>query len=220
MKALLYKEYLLAVRNLHDLMQPLFFILILVVLFPMAIGIDENLLQKVSSGIIWIAILLSVLLASEKFFKADFEDGSLEQLYLSGESLLAFVFVKALVTWLVQILPILLALPLFGLFYNMSLPLEIQLALTIIVGSPSLLLFAMLGSAVTLLVARSGMLLMLLILPFYIPTLVFALSAISAFNEGFTNFGQFAILGAIFISALIVVPFAIVATIKVSLSNC
>ncbi len=79
MKALLYKEYLLAVRNLHDLMQPLFFILILVVLFPMAIGIDENLLQKVSSGIIWIAILLSVLLASEKFFKADFEDGSLEQ---------------------------------------------------------------------------------------------------------------------------------------------
>ncbi len=219
MYVFLKKEWLLAIRQLHTVLQPLFFVLMLVVVFPLAIGVDEKLLRQVAPGIIWVAVLLSVLLASEKYYKSDFEDGSLEQLILSGRSVWECVLAKAVVQWIIQIVPIILALPLFALFYNMPFGVEIQLAITLIIGSPTLLLLAMLGSVVTLSVARGGMLLILLILPLYIPTLVFALSAISSYSDGFSNTGQLAILGALCMITLIVVPFAIVATIKVSLSD-
>lgn len=213
------KEWLLSIRQLQDLLQPLFFVLILVVLFPLAIGIDETLLQKIAPGVIWIATLLSILLASEKCYKDDFEDGSLEQLFLSGHNVLLLIVVKAIVQWIVYIVPLIFALPLLGAFYGLSWAIEWQLILTLIIGSPSLLLLGMLGSAVTLSVARGGMLLILVILPLYIPTLVFALSAVSSYAEGFSNVGQLAILGAIFMLLLVVVPFAISGAIRASLAE-
>ncbi len=216
---LLKKEWLLAIRQLHNLLQPLFFVLILVTLFPLAIGVDEALLKRIAAGIIWIAVLLSILLTSEKCYKSDFEDGSLTQWFLSGHSPLMLVGAKAITQWAVQILPLLLALPLFGAFYGLSWQMVLQLALTLIIGSPSLLLLGMLGSALTLSVARGGMLLIVIILPLYIPTLIFALSAVSSYADGFSNVGQLSILGAIFLLTVAVVPLAIGAAIRVSLAE-
>lgn len=219
MKALIHKEWLLAIRQLHEVLQPIFFLLILVTLFPIAVGTDKALLQKIAPGIIWVAVLLSVLLSSEKLYKNDYEDGSLEQLYLSGHSLLLAVGAKVAVQWVVQILPIFMMLPLLAVLYDLSLALTGQIALTLLIGSPSLLLLAMLGSAITLSIARGGMLLILIILPFYIPTLIFALSAVLAFTEGFNHSGQLLILGAILMVMLTVVPFAIIFSIKISLAE-
>lgn len=219
MNALIRKEWLLAVRRLHEVLQPIFFLAILITLFPIAVGTDKALLQKIAPGVMWVAVLLSVLLSGEKLYKNDYEDGSLEQLYLSGHSPILSVAAKFVVQWTVQILPILLALPLLGLLYELSMNITAQIALTLFIGSPSLLLLAMLGSAITLSVARGGLLLILIILPFYIPTLIFALSAVSAYADGFSNVGQLSILGAILMVMITVVPFAIVASIKVSLAE-
>lgn len=219
MKALIRKEWLLAVRRLHEVLQPIFFLLILIALFPIAVGTDKILLNKIAPGVIWVAVLLSVLLSAEKSYKNDYEDGSLEQLYLSGRHPLLAVAAKFTVQWLVQILPILMALPLLGLLYELPLDIIGQIAVTLLIGSPSLLLLAMLGSAITLSVARGGLLLIVIILPFYIPTLIFALSAVVAYADGFSNSGQLAILGAILMVMISVVPFAIAAAVKVSLSE-
>lgn len=219
MKALIYKEWLLSIRRLHEVLQPVFFLLILITLFPIAVGTDKALLQKIAPGIIWVAVLLSVLLSAEKLYKGDYEDGSLEQLYLSGHNHLLAVAAKFIVQWSVQILPIFFALPLLGLLYELSFAVILQLALTLLIGSPSLLLLAMLGSAMTLSVTRGGLLLILIILPFYIPTLIFALSAVSAYVEGFNNSGQLLILGAILMVMVTIVPLAIIAGIKVLLAE-
>lgn len=219
MNTLIRREWLLAIRRLYELVQPIFFLVILITLFPIAVGTDKVLLQKIAPGIIWVAVLLSVLLSAEKLYKNDYEDGSLEQLYLSGHSLLATVFVKFVVQWAVQILPILMALPLLGELYGLPLLINAQIALTLLIGSPSLLLLAMLGSAMTLSIARGGLLLILVILPFYIPTLVFSLAAVSAYADGFSNRGQLLTLGAILMIMLVVVPFAIATTIKAALAE-
>ncbi len=219
MKALIKKEWLLAIRRLNEILQPIFFLAILITLFPIAVGTDKQLLQKIAAGIIWVAVLLSVLLSSEKLYKNDYEDGSLEQLYLSGHSPMLSVVAKFIVRWIVQILPILVALPFFALLYELPMTITGQIALTLLIGSPSLLLLAMLGSAITLSVTRGGLLLILIILPFYIPTLIFALSAVTAYADGFSNIGQLSILGAILMVMVTVVPFGIVAAIKVSLSE-
>lgn len=219
MKALISKEWLLAVRRLHEVLQPIFFLLILIALFPIAVGTDKALLNKIAPGVIWVAVLLSVLLSAEKSYKNDYEDGSLEQLYLSGYSPLSAVAAKFIVLWVVQILPMLVALPLLGLLYELPLGIIGQIAVTLLIGSPSLLLLAMLGSAITLSVTRGGLLLMVIILPFYIPTLIFALSAVVAYADGFANSGQLAILGAILMVMVSIIPFAIVAAINVSLSE-
>ncbi len=219
MNALIKKEWLLAIRRPNEILQPIFFLAILITLFPIAVGTDKQLLQKIAPGIIWVAVLLSVLLSSEKLYKNDYEDGSLEQLYLSGHSPLLSVAAKFIVQWIVQILPILLALPLFALLYELPIAITAQIAVTLLIGSPSLLLLAMLGSAITLSVTRGGLLLILIILPFYIPTLIFALSAVAAYADGFSNVGQLSILGAILMVMVTVVPFGIIAAVKVSLAE-
>ncbi len=219
MKSLIKKEWLLAIRRLNEILQPIFFLVILITLFPIAVGTDKQLLQKIAAGIIWVAVLLSVLLSSEKLYKNDYEDGSLEQLYLSGHNPMLSVLAKFIVQWIVQILPILVALPFFALLYELPMAITGQIALILLIGSPSLLLLAMLGSAITLSVTRGGLLLILIILPFYIPTLIFALSAVTAYADGFSNIGQLSILGAILMVMVTVVPFGIVAAIKVSLAE-
>lgn len=219
MKALLYREWLMTVRRLHEVLQPIVFLLILVTLLPIAVGTDTVLLQRIAPGIIWVAVLLSVLLSAEKWYKNDVEDGSLEQLFLSGHGLLLTVAAKFLVQWCVQIVPMFMALPLLGLLYELPFAITAQMALTLLIGSPSLLLLAMLGSAMTLSVSRGGLLLIVLILPLYIPILIFAVAAVSAAANGFSNVGQFAILGAILMLMITLVPFAIVAAIRVALSE-
>ncbi len=219
MHALIKKEWLLAVRRLNEILQPIFFLLMLIVLFPVAVGTDKALLQSIAPGIMWVAVLLSVLLSGEKLYKNDYEDGSLEQLYLSGYSLLLSVLAKFIVQWLVQILPILLTLPLLALLYELSMQITAQIALTLLIGSPSLLLLALFGSAITLSLVRGGLLLILLILPFYIPTLIFALSAVSAYADGFSNIGQLLVLAAILTLMVSTLPFAIVASLRVSLTE-
>lgn len=217
--AMLRKEWLLAMRCLHEMLQPCIFLLILVTLFPIAVSTDKAFLQKIAPGVIWIAVMLSILMASERLYKSDYEDGSLEQCYLSGHSLLLMVFGKWLVQWVIMVVPVCLVLPLLGLLYGLSLKVAGCIALTILIGSPSLLLLAMLGSAVTLSIARGGLLLILVIVPFYLPVLIFSLSVIDAYTLGNGFIGQLLILTALLVLTLTIIPFTIIAAIKVSLSE-
>ncbi len=219
MTSLIYREWLLSVRRLTEIFQPIFFLLILVTIFPIAVGTDEKLLIQLAPAIIWVGILLSILLSSEKLYKNDFEDGSLEQLFLSGYGKLAGVYAKLLVQWFLHIIPIMMFTPLLLALYHIPLSTLFILNITILVGSPALVLLAMLGSSITLAISRGGLLLILIILPFYIPTLIFSVSCITNYTEGFDYIGQIAILGAIFILAITMLPFAIIAAIKVSLSE-
>lgn len=219
MLALMRKEWLLALRNLHEVLQPCVLLLILVALFPIAVSTDKYFLQKIAPGVIWIAVMLSILMASERYYKSDYEDGSLTQWYLSGHSLLLSILAKLAVQWLIQMLPIFLMLPLLSVLYDMSWDMLGCLALTVLIGSPSLLLLAMLGAVVTLAVTRGGVLLVVVILPFYMPVLIFALSAVHAYAEGSYYLGQLLVLAAILVLMLTVIPFAIIAAMKVSLSE-
>ncbi len=219
MKYLIYKEWILAIRKMFEVLLPIFFLLILITIFPIAVGPDAKLLAKLAPAIIWVGILLSILLSSEKLYKSDFEDGSLEQLYLSGHSKLGAIYIKLLVQWVLQILPIIAATPLLAVFYGISLDVFLILIFTLLITSPTLLLLAMLGSSITLAISRGSLILILIILPFYIPILIFAISAITDYVDGYKIIGQISILGLFLIGSLFIIPLAIQASIKVSLAE-
>lgn len=219
MKLLLQREWLLAVRALPELCQPLIFALMLLVIFPIAVGAHHELLPQIAAGVIWVAVLLAVLLAGDKSLKHDYYDGSLAQLALSKHSLLAVAASKIVVQWLVLIAPMIMALPLLALWYQLPMSQIGVLALTVLLGSPTVLLLAMLGAALTLSMARGGLLLVLVVLPFYFPVLIFAVAAVSAEAQGFSVWGQLALLAALALLAMTALPFAIAAALRVALAD-
>jgi len=191
MKALLYKEWLLTIRRWQQMWQPVVFLLLLMTVFSLALGEDQGLIQQVAPGMLWVGLMLSVLLSAEHFFRDDAADGSLEQLRLSGHSILTIVWVKFSVHWCVAIVPICLILPVMAVVFNLPSGLIAVIALTIIIGSPALIWLAMLGAAIVLSISRGGLLLLLLILPLQIPVLLFALSVVFSYTNGEGAIGAF-----------------------------
>ncbi|MPV86026.1 heme exporter protein CcmB [Ostreibacterium oceani] len=219
-KALLYREWLLAVRKLPVLLQPVSFLLILITIFPIAVGAETTLLQQIAPGVIWVGVLLSVLLSSEHFYQADYQDGTIAQWYLAGnDRLLLSVLAKLLVQSALQIIPVLLLLPILSLFYTLPVMTSVLIGLTILLGGPCLVLLAMLGAAITVAVPRAGLLLIVIILPLYFPVIIFAISAMRHYSDGFSPVSDFALLGALLLFKLTLMPFAIVAALKTALSE-
>lgn len=218
MFALIKKEWLINIRRLHEVLQPTFFLLILITLFSIAIGPEPTLLARLAPAIIWVGVLLSVLLVSEKTYKNDFEDGSLIQFYLSGQGLFQAIFIKLGVTWVVSILPLILMTPILAILYQMDWKSLWVLSLTMLIASPIVLLLGMLGAAITLSIKRGGLLLLVLIMPFYVPILVFAIAAVNNSQQQLPYSGQLAILIAGLFFALTILPFAIHFALKSSLS--
>jgi heme exporter protein B len=215
---LLKRDLMLAFRHRGELANPLLFFLMIVTLFPLGVSPEPALLGRIAPGVIWIAALLAALFSLESLFRSDFDDGALEQMLLSPHPLPVLVLAKVLAHWLVSGLPMLLLAPLLGIFLAMSSSGIAALELTLAVGTPLLSLIGAIGVALTVGLRRGGVLLTLLIMPLYIPVLIFATNAVTAAAAGMPIAGQLYFLASLLVLALSLAPLAIAAALRISVS--
>ena len=194
------------------------FFLAVVLLLPLGLGPDQALLARIAPGSLWVALLMSVLLAAEGIFQSDYEDGSLELLTMGETSFEIVALAKALVHWLTTGLPLAVLAPLLGFLLNLPPDQVLPLTASMIIGSLGISLLAVLGAAITVGLRRGGPMLSLIILPLYVPMLVFGVSASSpATAIGGETAASLAILGALSLAALVMVPIAASAALKAHL---
>ncbi|MFG0834901.1 heme exporter protein CcmB [Aeromonas bivalvium] len=215
---LIRRELLMAFRQRADILNPLWFFLIVITLFPLGIGPEPQLLARIAPGIIWVAALLAAMLSLERLFRDDFADGALEQMMLMPHPLGLLALAKVTAHWLLTGLPLLLISPLIAVLLSLDLNTWLAMAATLALGTPILSLLGSIGVALTVALRKGGVLLSLLILPLYIPVLIFATSAIEAASMGLPYSGQLAILGAMLAGALTMTPFAVSAALRVSVN--
>ncbi|MGI2068354.1 heme exporter protein CcmB [Shewanella sp. MF08487] len=213
---LLQRDLKIAIRHRGDIFNPLLFFIMVVTLFPLGIGPEPQMLARVAPGIIWVAALLASMLSLERLFKADFSDGSLEQMLLSPQPLAILVLAKVLAHWILTGVPLIIIAPLLAVLLNLDGNSYGALISTLALGTPVLSLLGAIGVALTVGLRKGGVLLSLLILPLYIPVLIFATSAIDAAGMNLPYDGQLAIIGAMLIGSLTLAPFAIGASLRVS----
>jgi heme exporter protein B len=214
--AILKRDLALAYRQRAELMQPMLFFVLVISLFPLGVGPEPKTLQLIGPGVIWVAAILSSLLGLERLFRDDFQDGSLEQLMLSSTSLPAAALVKVAAHWLTSILPLIILSPLLALFLHLSEPMYWALLKTLLLGTPLLSLIGAIAVGLTVGVNRGGVLLALLLLPVFIPLLIFATSAVESASMQLQYTAQLAIIGAMFLFSLALAPFAIAYALRVS----
>lgn len=213
------RDLVLAFRRKSELVNPLIFFLIVVTLFPIGVSPEPQFLAQLAPGLLWVAALLSTLLSMESLFKADFEDGSLEQLLLSPQPLFMVVLAKVFAHWLMSGLALTLVAPILAIM--LFLPFEGMpgLMLSLLLGTPTLSLIGAIGAALTVGLRRGGVLISLLVLPLYIPVLIFGSSAVQAAITGLPLGGYFALLGALLALALALAPLATGAALRISVSG-
>ncbi|SMY33120.1 Heme exporter protein B [Photobacterium malacitanum] len=212
------RELLIAYRRQADIFNPLWFFIIVITLFPLGIGPEPNLLARIAPGIIWVAALLAALLSMERLFRDDYLDGSLEQMLLMPVPLSVAAFAKMVAHWLLTGLPLILISPLLAILLSLNWHTWIAVLLTLLIGTPTLSFLGAIGMALTVGLRKGGVLLSLLILPLYIPVLIFATSAIEAASLGMAYDGQLAILGAMLVGSLTLAPFAVAASLRISVN--
>jgi heme exporter protein B len=196
----------LALRQGVDSLMVVMFFVIAVVLFPFGVGPEPNVLARIGPGVIWVAALLASMLSLERLFKADFEDGSLELLSLQPIALEAVVAAKVAAHWLTTGLPLIVAAPVLALLMNMPADGFLLLVMTLALGTPSLSLIGAIGAALVLGSRLGGVLLALLILPLYIPVLIFGVGAMEAALGGFSAKAPLLVLGGLFLGSLALAP--------------
>jgi heme exporter protein B len=217
--ALIRRDLTLARRQGGDIATALGFYLIIVATLPLGLGPDLNLLGRIAPGVLWVALLLSSLLSSGRMFHEDYEDGSLESIALGPLPLEAVAFAKALAHWLSVGLPLILLAPLLALMLNMDARAYGPLMLTLLAGTPAVSFLAGIGAALTLGMRQGGLLLPLLILPLYVPLLIFGVSAIDAVVTGPGSFSSpFLILSALTLATAVLSPLATAAALRMNLS--
>ncbi len=214
---LIFRDLKLAFRQLGDIFSVLFFFIIVVSLFPLGIGADLDLLKKIAAGIIWVAALLSTMLSLNKLFANDFSDGSLEQLMLLPTSLSVVAFAKIVSHWLISGLPLAIFSPILGIQFNLSGEELWVLVLSLLLGTPALSAIGAIGSALTIGLKSSSVLLSLLILPLYIPILIFGAGAIDSAISGMQYSAHLSLISAITLSSLFLSPFATAMAIRTSM---
>lgn len=217
--ALLKRDLTLAVREGAALGTALGFFLVVVAMLPLGLGPDLKLLSRIAPGILWIALLLAALLSLPRMLEADHEDGSLEVMATAPLPLELAVAAKALAHWISTGIPLALMAPVLGLMLNLDLALTPALIATTLAGTPAISFLGAIGAALTLRVRRGGLLLALLVLPLYIPTLIFGISAMGFSGLGQDGFGaSFLILSAISVASIALAPVAAAAALRLQLS--
>jgi heme exporter protein B len=212
--ALVRRDLLLALRQGTGAGTALGFFLTVMVLLPLGIGPDQALLQRIAPGALWIALLLSVLLSSDRIFQADYEDGSLELMTMGPAALEIVVTMKGLAHWLATGLPLAIAAPLLGFLLNLDPGQIVPLVVAMGLGSVALSLLASLGAAVTVGIRRGGLLVSLIILPLYVPVVIFGVAASAGAGAIDIATPSLLILAAIALVALVTVPFAAAAALR------
>jgi heme exporter protein B len=211
------RDLTLALRRRSDVLTTFFFFIIVVSLFPLGVGPEPNTLRIIAPGVVWVAALLASMLALARLFASDFSDGTLEQLALSPQPLVLLVAAKVLAHWLVTGLPLVLIAPMLGLQFDLSVDSLSVMTIALLLGTPSLSLIGSIGAALTLGVRGAGGLLALLVLPLYIPVLIFGAGAVSASAEGMPAAGHLSLLGAFLLIALVLAPWASAAAVRIAL---
>ncbi|HEB96068.1 MAG TPA: heme exporter protein CcmB [Sedimenticola thiotaurini] len=210
------RDLVLAMRRRSDVFSTLFFFVIVVSLFPLGIGPEMNTLRLIAPGVVWVAALLASMLALERLFAADHDDGTLEQMLLAPQPLFVLVLAKVAAHWLVTGLPLVLIAPLLGLQYDLSAQALQVLVVSLLLGTPALSLIGAIGAALTLGLRGGGVLVSLLVLPLCIPVLIFGAGAVEANVSGLGEQGHLSLLGAILVLAALFAPLATAAALRVS----
>ena len=212
------RDLRLALRSKAELGVQLLFYAIVVTLFPLGVGADPALLKALASGILWVAALLASLLSLPRLFAIDFADGTLEQITLSPYPLPALISGKIAAHWLTSGAPLALLSPLLALEFGLQGPELGVLALGLLLGTPTLSLLGAVGAALTLgLRAGGGALLALLILPLYVPILIFGAGAVEAIRAGVGAGGELSVLGAALLASVVGAPFAAAVAVRIAL---
>ncbi|WP_374255968.1 heme exporter protein CcmB [Yokenella regensburgei] len=210
------RDLRLAFRHLAEVVNPLWFFLIIVTLFPLAIGPEPQLLRQIAPGIVWVAALLASLLAMDRLFRDDWQDGSLQQMMLMPVPLSMVVLAKVAAHWMVSGLPLLIISPLIAMLFGLSVDEWQVLALTLLLGTPTLSFIGAIGVGLTVGLRRGGVLLSLLVLPLTIPLLIFATAAVNAAQMQLPIDGYLAVLGAFLAASATLSPFATAAALRIS----
>jgi heme exporter protein B len=213
---LLRRDLQIAIRKRSELLNPILFFILVVSLFPLGIGPEPRLLGEIAPGIIWVAALLATLLSMERLFRSDFEDGALEHLLLSPHALSLLALAKVLAHWLVTGLPLILVSPLLGVLLHLPAEAIQVLPLTLLLGTPILSLLGAVGAALTLGLRGGGVLTSLLVLPLYIPVLIFGSGAVGAAASGVGYAAYLLLLGAFLLFASVLTPWAVSLALRIS----
>lgn len=216
---LLLRDLRLALRNRHELANPLIFFILVVSLFPLAVTPTSEMLQTMAPGVIWVSALLAVLLSLDRLFKQDYDDGSLDQLMLSPNPLMVLVFAKVAAHWLLTGLPLVIVAPLLGLFMAMPAAAVEVLVYSLLLGTPVLSLIGAIGVSLTVAVNRGGVLLSLIVLPLYIPILIFGANAVDVAMDGLSVKGQLYFLAAVLALAVSLAPLATAVALRITASR-
>jgi heme exporter protein B len=217
MRALLLRDLRLALRSGGGFGLGLAFFLILAILVPLGVGAEGGMLGRIAPGILWVGALLACLLSLDRIFALDHEDGSLDLLATSPLPLEGVVAVKALAHWLVTGLPLTLLAPGLGVLLNLAPSAYGWLVLSLLLGTPTLSIVGAFGAALTVGLRRGGLLLSLLVLPLYVPTLIFGAEVVRRGAEGMTLGTPLALLAAISLGGAALLPFAAAAALRVNL---
>ena len=210
------RDVTLAWRRRTDLFTTLIFFVIVIALFPLGIGPELNTLRLIAPGVMWVGALLASMLALEQLFSADHRDGSLEQLLLTPQPLGVIVLGKVIAHWLITGLPLVVLAPVLGLQYDMSAESLKIMVIALLLGTPTLSLLGAIGAALTLGLRTGGILVALLVLPLYIPVLIFGAGAVEATASGLGGQAHLSMLGAILLVALLATPIATSAALRIS----
>jgi heme exporter protein B len=215
--SLLQRDLQLAVREGGAIGTALGFFLIVVSLMPLGLGPDLNLLARIAAGILWIALLLAALLSLNRIFEADYDDGTLDVLANGPLPLELVSAVKALAHWITTGIPLAVLAPVLGILLNLDLEAYPILVATTLLGTPAVSFLGAVGAALTMKTRRGGLLLALIVLPLYVPTLIFGISAVSA-SAGPSGAGaSFLILAAISLVTMVLGPVAAAAALRIQL---
>lgn len=215
--AMLRREISLALRQKGEVLTPLVFFVVIASLFPLGVGPESALLLRMAPGVLWVSALLAAMLSLQRLFATDYTDGSLEQMALSPTPLGLLVVAKALAHFLLSGLPLVLMAPILGLQFGLEGRALGILVLSLLLGTPTLSLIGSIGAALTLGVRGAGVLLSLLILPLYIPVLIFGAGAVEADAAGFGVGGHLSLLAALLVLSAFFAPLATTAALRISL---
>ncbi len=217
MLAVIRRDLLLAMRRKSEVLTALFFFVIVVSLFPLGIGPESALLRKIAPGILWVAALLATMLGLARLFAPDHADGTLEQMALSPSPLGLLIAGKIVAHWITTGLPLVLLAPVLGIQFDLDGGALWILVVALLLGTPLLSLIGAIGAALTLGVRGGGVLLSLLVLPLYVPTLIFGAGAVESHIAGMGAGGHLSLLAALLAVAVFFAPWATTAALRIAL---
>ena len=215
--AIFRRDLLLAFRHRAEIANPVIFFLIVVTLVPLGLTPEASRLAEIAPGILWVMALLASLLSVEGMFQSDYRDGTLEQMIILPQPLYLMVLAKILVHWLVTGLPLTLLAPVLGMMLSLPEAGYLPLVFSLLMGTAVLSLVGAIGAALTVALKKGGLLLSLIVMPLYMPALIFGASTVQRAVDGFPVDGPLAVLGALLAFSLLVSPFATAGALRVSM---